>query len=76
MSALDTAITNASSSFSTLTGFSYGDVVSWTTDRVVELLGAGLGFVQEVLPLVVAIVLITVVIRMVYHGLRWLHILK
>lgn len=76
MSGLDTAITNASSTFSTLTGFSYANVVEWVTDRIVELLGAGLGLVQEALPLVIAIVIVTVIVRMIYHGLKWLHVLR
>lgn len=73
---MDTIIGVATTTFQTTTGFSFDDLVQWAGDQLVFLLGSGLGLVDAMLAWIVAIVVIGVIIGLIYHGLRWMKILR
>jgi len=73
---MTTLIATSSAMFLSLTGFSYSDLVTWTGAKLMLILGAGLGLVDSLIGWIIAIIIITVVVRLIYHGLRWLHILR
>jgi len=69
-------IATSSALFLSTTGFAYSDLVSWAGDQLKLILGGGLGLVNSLLGWIIAIIIITVIVRLIYHGLRWLHILR
>ncbi len=73
---MTTIISDASTLFSTTTGFDYADLVTWAGDILKQILGGGLGLVDALIGWIIAIIIITVVVRLIFHGLRWLHILR
>lgn len=75
-SILNTIINNATTSFMTATGFSLQSLIDWVGEIIVQILGMGLGLVKQLLPWILAIIVITVVVRLIYHALKWLHILR
>jgi len=73
---MNTLIATSSALFESTTGFSYADLVTWAGDQLKLILGGGLGLVNSLLGWIIAIIIITVIVRLIYHGLRWLHILR
>lgn len=73
---MDALIASSSATFESTTSFSFADLVEWAGDILLTILGMGLGLVNAILPWVIAIVVIGVIVGLVYHGLRWLHILR
>lgn len=69
-------IASSTAAFEATTGFSFSDLVEWAGDILVQILGMGLGLVNAILPWVIAIIVISVIVGLIYHGLRWLHILR
>lgn len=69
-------IASSSALFLATTGFSYSDLVTWAGGILLQILGGGLGLVNALIGWVIAIIIITVIVRLIYHGLRWLHILR
>jgi len=69
-------IATSSALFEATTGFSFDDLIDWAGDQLIIILGMGLGLVNALLPWILALVVIGVIIRLIYHGLRWLHILR
>jgi membrane protein insertase Oxa1/YidC/SpoIIIJ len=69
-------IASSSALFLATTGFSYSDLVTWAGGVLLEILGGGLGLVNALIGWIIAIIIITVIVRLIYHGLRWLHILR
>jgi len=69
-------IASSSALFLATTGFSYGDLVTWAGSIILVILGGGLGLVNALIGWIVAIVIISVIIGLIYHALRWLHILR
>lgn len=75
-SGLSTLISDAGTQFSTTTGFAYADLVSWAGNILTQILGGGLGLIDALIGWIIAIIIITVIIRLIFHGLRWLHVLR
>jgi len=73
---MSTIISDASALFQTTTGFEYADLVTWAGDILKQILGGGLGLVDAIIGWIIAIIVITVIVRLIFHGLRFLHILK
>lgn len=73
---MDFLIASSSALFQSTTGFTYADLVTWAGGILKTILGGGLGLVNSMLGWVIAIVIITVIVRLIYHGLRWLHIMR
>lgn len=73
MSAL---IATSSALFEATTGFAYADLVTWAGGILTTILGGGLGLVNAMIGWIIALIIITVIVRLIYHGLRWLHILR
>lgn len=73
---MDTLIASSSALFEATTGFEYADLVTWAGDQLMIILGGGLGLVNALIGWIIAIIIITVIVRLIYHGLRWLHILR
>jgi len=73
---MDSLIASSSALFLATTGFSYSDLVSWSGDQLLLILGGGLGLVNAMIGWVIALIIITVIVRLIYHGLRWLHIVR
>jgi len=71
-----TLIASSSALFLATTGFSYGDLVNWAGSILLVILGGGLGLVDALLGWIIALIIITVIVRLIYHGLRWLHIVR
>jgi len=69
-------IASSSALFLATTGFDYSDLVTWAGDVLLQILGGGLGLVNALIGWIIAIIIITVIVRLIYHGLRWLHILR
>jgi membrane protein insertase Oxa1/YidC/SpoIIIJ len=69
-------IAYSSALFKATTGFAYSDLVTWAGSILTQILGGGLGLVNALIGWIIAIIIITVIVRLIYHGLRWLHILK
>ena len=69
-------IATSSALFLATTGFAYADLVTWAGDILKLILGGGLGLVNALIGWIIAIVIITVVVKLIFHGLRWLHILR
>jgi len=69
-------ISDASTAFSTTTGFSYADLVSWAGDIILQILGGGLGLVDALIGWIIALVIIGVIVHLIFRGLRFLHILR
>jgi hypothetical protein len=73
---MDSLISTSSALFESTTGFGFEDLVEWAGDILLTILGMGLGLVDAMLPWIIAIIVISVIIGLIYHGLKWLHILK
>jgi len=73
---MDTLIENASTTFVATTGFSFADLVTWAGTVLLQILGAGLGLVDSLIGWIIAIIVISVIVRLIFHGLKWLHILR
>jgi len=73
---MDTIISSSTQLFENTTGFAFADLVDWAGDILVTILGMGLGLVDAMLPWIIAIIVISVIIGLIYHGLKWLHILR
>jgi len=73
---MNALIASSSAAFQATTGFEYGDLVTWAGDILKQILGGGLGLVNALIGWIIAIIIITVIVRLIYHGLRWLHILR
>jgi len=73
---MDTLISSSTQLFESTTGFAFTDLVDWAGDILVTILGMGLGLVDAMLPWIIAIIVISVIIGLIYHGLKWLHILR
>jgi membrane protein insertase Oxa1/YidC/SpoIIIJ len=69
-------IASSSALFLATTGFNYSDLVSWVGGILETILGGGLGLVNATIGWIIAIIIITVIVRLLYHGLRWLHIVR
>jgi hypothetical protein len=69
-------IATSSALFLATTGFTYASLVSWAGDQLILILGGGLGLVNALIGWIIALIIISVVIGLIYHGLKWLHILR
>jgi len=67
---------NATAGFTGTVGFASSEVVTKVGTYLVKMLGGGLGLVNALIGWIIAIIVIMVIIRLIYHGLRFLHILK
>jgi len=73
---MDELIASSTAYFAATTGFSFGDLVEWAGSILLTVLGMGLGLVNAMLGWILAIIVISVIVGLIYHGLRWLHILR
>lgn len=73
---MDALIASSSALFEATTGFEYADLVSWAGDVLKTILGGGLGLVNALIGWIIALIIITVIVKLIFHGLRWLHVLR
>jgi len=73
---METLISDAGSLFNTTTGFDFSDLVTWAGDILKQILGGGLGLVESLIGWIIAIIIISVIVRLIFAGLKWLHILR
>jgi len=73
---MDTLINNASTTFNAATGFDMFHVVEWAGDKVLLLLGGGLGLVDATIGWIMAVIIISIILGLVYKGLRFFGILR
>jgi len=73
---MDSLISTSTALFEATTGFSFQDLIDWAGDILITILGMGLGLVDAMLPWIIAIIVISVIVGLIYHGLKWLHILR
>lgn len=65
-------ITAASSTFTTTTGFSFGDVVTWVGDNLIKLfIGSGVGVLDALKGWIVALVVIGAIVYFAYRAFRF-----
>jgi hypothetical protein len=69
-------IATSSALFLSTTGFAYADLVTWAGDILKLILGGGLGLVNSIIGWVIALIIISVIVKLIFHGLRWLHIVR
>jgi len=69
-------IASSSALFEATTGFDFDALVDWAGDILLTILGMGLGLVNAMLGWIIAIIVISVIVGLIYHGLKWLHILR
>jgi len=69
-------IASSSALFEATTGFEYADLVTWAGDILKTILGGGLGLVNALIGWIIALIIITVIVKLIFHGLRWLHVLR
>lgn len=69
-------IASSTALFEATTGFSFLDLVAWAGSIIKTVLGMGLGLVDAILPWVIALIVISVIIGLIYHALKFLHILR
>ena len=69
---MDQLITDASTGFSSTTGFAVADVVAWTGDNLIKLfLGSGLAVLYNLRYWIVALVIMSVIIYFAYRAFRF-----
>ena len=73
---MDFVIATSTALFSATTGFVYADLVTWMGDNLKLILGGGLGLVDALIGWIIAIIIIGVIVKLIFSGLRWLHILR
>jgi len=73
---MDSLIATSSQLFEDTTGFGFDALVDWAGDILLTILGMGLGLVDAMLPWIIAIIVISVIVGLIYHGMKWLHILR
>lgn len=73
---MEELIASSTAQFESTTGFPFEDLVQWAGDILMTILGMGLGLVDAMLPWIIAIIVISVIIGLIYHGMKWLHILR
>jgi len=73
---MDSAIATSSALFESMTGFSYDTLVTWMGNNLKLILGGGLGLVDALIGWIIAIIIIGVIVKLIFSGLRWLHILR
>jgi len=73
---MDALIASSSALFTATTGFSYSSLVTWAGDILKQILGGGLGLFNATIGWIIAIIIITVIVKLIFHGLRWLHIIR
>jgi len=73
---MDFVIATSTALFSTTTGFTYSDLVTWMGGNLKLILGGGLGLVDALIGWIIAIIIIGVIVKLIFSGLRWLHILR
>lgn len=73
---MNALIASSSAVFTATTGFGYSDLVTWAGQQILLLLGGGLGLVNAMIGWIMALLIISVIIRLIYHGLKFFHILR
>lgn len=73
---MNALIASSSAAFEATTGFTYDSLVEWAGEILLQILGGGLGLVNALIGWIIAIIIITVIVKLIFHGLRWLHILR
>jgi len=73
---MDTLISNASTTFYSATGFDQNAVVLWVGEKVKLLLGGGLGLVDATIGWIMAIIIVSIILGLIYKGLRFFGILR
>jgi len=69
-------IATSSALFLATTGFTYASLVTWAGDVLLLVLGGGLGLVNAMIGWIIALIIITVIVRLIYHGFKWLHLVR
>jgi len=59
-----------------LLGFNQSEVVTKVGTYLKQILGGGLGLVEALIGWIIAIIIISVIVRLIFAGLKWLHILR
>jgi len=73
---MNTLISNASTTFYNATGFDQNAVVLWVGEKVKLLLGGGLGLVDATIGWIMAIIIVSIILGLIYKGLRFFGILR
>lgn len=68
-------IASSSALFLTTTGFSYASLVTWAGNDILLILGGGLGLIDSLMGWIIALAVISLIVHMIFRGLRFLHIL-
>jgi len=73
---MDSMIATGTALFLSTTGFTFASLTTWAGEVILLILGTGLGLVDALIGWVIALIVIGVIVRLIYHGLRFLHIVR
>jgi len=68
---MQTIINSATSTFNTTTGFTLDSVVDFMTDQITLVIGSGLGLLQNLMPWIVALALISGVVWFLFRAFKF-----
>lgn len=68
---MDSIISNASTTFTTATGFSWDSVVVYMKSLLLLVIGSGLGLLETLMPYIIALVIIGAIVYFVYRAFQF-----
>ena len=68
---MDTLIASSSASFTTAFGISWTDVVTFMKTWLLQVIGAGLGILQALMPYIIGLAVISAVVYFLYRAFRF-----
>jgi len=68
---MNALIASSTSAFQTAFGFSFADVTSFMATWLLNIIGAGLGVLQQLLPYIIGLAVIGAIIYFLYRAFRF-----
>ena len=68
---MDTLIASSSASFTTAFGINWTDVIAFMKTWLLQIIGAGLGVLQALMPYIIGLVVISAIVYFIYRAFRF-----
>lgn len=68
---MDTIIASSTTSFSTAYGFTYTNLIDFMKTWLVQIIGAGLGILQALMPYIIGLAVISAIVYFLYRAFRF-----
>ena len=68
---MDTVIASSSASFSTAFGFGWTDLIAFMKTWLLQVIGAGLGILQALMPYIIGLAVIAAIVYFLYRAFRF-----